>query len=398
MDSKRELEVLAVAYVIDKHGAARTFKQMAFELGLSQVQFGRLRKEALASGYLVDRPRMDANAIPEHRLAALDAEFASRSCLHDLDAHRGRFPGLQSIHVFHSGGSGTDNRELRQRLEYFSESAATLIFKLLSRSTVAGVSWGNTLAHLIAGIEHHTKEHGDRAPDCVIAPMAGEAFGAYPSEQSSSDLSRRLAQAVQARKKPLSLAGVGAIIPQQFNGAKLQTIRDFIEQADSFRSIFGSFRRPSQVPSKGKKSPRLVDSLDMFLTSCSVDGQPWRSSNDFLLHSTGIDRDLLTGVAYSDIGGVLIRRAQESRELDAKFRTLEALWTGIQRSDLERLVKKAESAQSKAPGVVLATIGANKARTVHRLLQEGLVSVLIIDQTLGNALLDEIKRTHKTSR
>lgn len=346
--------------------------------GLSQSQVSRLLKRAEANGWLERSYRFtgEAKLSPEQmeELRLIGEPRQLLDALQDVTSATG--VRVRSVIVVDSGGRGTTPRALRTRLTRFGGAAATRIDEFLVRSDVFAVTWGNTLSHVVDGLERAaTLRAKGRAIRFV--PVCGEPLERESNEDTSSFLARRLHKIVRglAAPPPPSLTGVPALIPRKFVGAKSKVIREFVEQAASYKEIFGT-REP------------LIAQVDSLLTSAGPSGRAMGFIHKELLAAGSTRGRLLTTARLSalvagDLGGVLIPRRSltDRREVDA----LNAMWTGARLEHFERIARQAD--RRRRPGMILVALGgADRAEIVAEAVRWGLVNELIIDRQLADAL------------
>jgi DNA-binding transcriptional regulator LsrR (DeoR family) len=184
------------------------------------------------------------------------------------------------------------------------------------------------------------------------------------------------------------------MIPLQFAG-HVSTIRGFLGWINGYRAIFGEppergarkAGRPASPPTA--QSP-LVERLDMVLTGAGV---PSRHSRSVWLQERLVSegfRDLaeLASLVIGDIGGCYLPRHDLDAKARQRVRGINARWTGIQVDHLRRCAERAARARSgKGPrGVVIVALGKEKAEVVAECVRLGIVTRLIIDHELAQAL------------
>ena len=90
-----------------------------------------------------------------------------------------------------------------------------------------------------------------------------------------------------------------------------------------------------------------------------------------------------------DMGGVLLPHPNLSRLERRKARDIDARWTGLRLEHLEACARRARAtadAPNGPPGVVLMSIGEQRAPAVFEAVRRGLTNHLVIDSRLEYAL------------
>jgi DNA-binding transcriptional regulator LsrR (DeoR family) len=177
---------------------------------------------------------------------------------------------------------------------------------------------------------------------------------------------------------PPPLTSVAALIPRRYSGADLRGIRRFVEDAASYREVFG-------------RNAPLIDRVDSLLTACGPSNRPMGFIYDELLKAGSTPRKKLTAsglqkLVVGDLGGILFPRP----DLDARGREevarLNAMWTGAKLRHVERIAR--DAARSTRPGVIVVAMGAeDRAAILAEVIRYGLVNELIIDRSLSEALV-----------
>jgi DNA-binding transcriptional regulator LsrR (DeoR family) len=364
------------AYLLCERGL--TQQQIAGFLKISQSMVSRLLARAEDAGWLERKYRFIQTGLSDARLSEL-RRIAEPRGLVELVAGLTSDNGVRvrAPHVVESGSGGTTPRAVERRLKIFGRAAASVLMELLPRSKVLGVTWGSTISHVVDNLPS-----GPALPAIGHAirfvPVSGEPLDQASNRDTSSHLVERLHRQLRpGDPPPPSLTGVPALIPRRFRGADERAIRRFVAHASSYREVFG------------QRSP-LINKLDSLLTSVGVAERPMGFIFDELLEAGStpgrrLTKEALARLVAGDIGGVLIPR----RDLNAAGRrevsALSAMWTGMQRAHLERVAKHA--ARRNHPGVIVVSMGADRAGVIAEALRCGLVNELIIDRDLADALV-----------
>jgi DNA-binding transcriptional regulator LsrR (DeoR family) len=294
---------------------------------------------------------------------------------------------LKGLRIFSSGQVEDTRESWEARLGHFACPASMRVLELLHMAENVGIAWGHTMAALVAVLERHFRNARRRAEYSRLrfSPTCGEPLGAEcPPERSSSALAAQLSAIWDCGSKPLSLAGVPAVIPAVFTGEKRQGVREYITLCRDYRRIFGPATEAGAIP--------LVDQIDTLITSVGSFSQNWQMYQDQLIQYGGIPIEQLREFALGDISGALIPRSGLSASQQEVLRCIAALWTGIKLEHCQRIAR--DAAKHQAPGVIVVAIGSNKAGVILELIQQGLVNELIIDHDLAG----ELKRLLKGGR
>jgi hypothetical protein len=213
--------------------------------------------------------------------------------------------------------------------------------------------------------------------------VCGEPLERASERDTSSHLAERLHETVKsAAPLPPSLTGVPALISRRFRGRELHAIQRFVEQAGSYREVFGT------------ASP-LIDRVDSLLTAVGPSDHPMGFIHDELLRAGSTPSKKLTSAALQrlvvgDVGGILIPRPDLDAAGQREVKALNAMWTGEKLHHLERIALAA--ARSTRPGVIVASVGeSDRAAIIAEIVRYGLVNELIIDRRLAEALVSSLR-------
>jgi hypothetical protein len=335
--------------------------------GLSQSRVSRLLKLAESQHWLdvryrfLGEDRLSAETLDEFRTLVEPQELLE--VLRRIKAPTG--VQVREVRVVDTGGLGESHRAIELRLGRLGRGAAVRVGALLQRSSVFAVTWGNTVSCIVDALEAAPPQ---LAHDVTFVPVCAEPYLRSSNKETSSHLVRRLHRLLQPNATaPLSITGVPALIPRKFTGEHESGIRKFINDAASYREIFGG------------PSP-LIDRVDTLITSVGPADRPMGFIHDELLTAASLpDNEFtearLTSLVAGDIGGVLIPRpglGAEKAEVDA----LNQMWTGLQRKHLERIAK--DAVRENRPGVIVVSL--DRPEIVAEVIRQGLVNELIIDR------------------
>jgi DNA-binding transcriptional regulator LsrR (DeoR family) len=240
------------------------------------------------------------------------------------------------------------------------------------------LTWGKTL---FSAIENSKPQHWRATAGHAIrfVPVCGEPHQFTSNEETSSHLAARLHELVKSTAPPPpSLSGVPALIARRYHGADLRGIRRFVEDAASYREVFG-------------ETNPLIAQVDSLLTAVGPAEHPMGFSFEELLTAGSTPERKLTGarlkkLVVGDIGGVLIPRPGLDAPARREVEQLQKMWTGVQLHHLERIARAA--AKGSRPGVIIAAIGGDdRAEIIAEVIRYGLVNELVIDRPLSEALV-----------
>jgi len=100
--------------------------------------------------------------------------------------------------------------------------------------------------------------------------------------------------------------------------------------------------------------------------------------------TAGFNRADLKQLVLGDISGVLIPKAGLKTSGKREIARIEKRWTGLKQDHLKRCAIRAKERQS--PGVIVASLGRNKAEIVSACISRGFINHLLIDQDLADEL------------
>jgi DNA-binding transcriptional regulator LsrR (DeoR family) len=374
---RKDLEAQQAAYLCAKHGMTQA--EIGRLLGgLSQSRVSRLLQRAEECGWLRRSYEFIPDGISPARLEQLKRFVEPSSLIERLASIESRTGvRVRGVHVVDNGLGGTSSRAWEARLSRFGRSAGETLAEMISRSDVFAVTWGKTVSSLV---DNSKAELWRRTASRAIrfVPVCGEPHGRGSDRDTSSQLAARLHALVRSTAPaPPSLTGVPALIARKYHGASLRVIRRFVDDAASYRDVFG-------------KTNPMIEHVDSLLTAVGAADHPMGFIFDELLTAGSTSTSKLTEarlkkLVVGDLGGVLIPRpglrAREQREVER----LNEMWTGAKLHHFERIAQAA--ARSTRPGVIIAAIGGeDRAEIIAAVIRYGLVNELIIDRTLSDAL------------
>jgi DNA-binding transcriptional regulator LsrR (DeoR family) len=376
---RKDFNAQRAAFLCGEHGLSQG--EIGRMLDLSQSAVSRLLKYAEHRKWLERRYRFIPDGLPADRLQYLRRLVEPNQLIDRLTAVESETGvRVRDVHVVDTGSSGESQKAIAARQTRFGRAAARTVADLMLRSDVFAVTWGRTISHIVEAIR-----------EIVPVPATGRAIRFVPvcceptHEKSNPDTSSHLAEQLHmllrasVPGRPPSLSGVPALIPRRFRGSDARGIRKFVEQAASYREMFGD-RGP------------LIRQVDALLTSVGPAKRPMGFVNEELRSAGSVPgrpltKEQLERLVVGDVGGVLLPRRDLDRADRREVDQLNAMWTGITREHLERIA--AQAARTRRPGVIVASFGgAGRAETIAEAVRCGLVNELIIDRQLAEALTE----------
>jgi DNA-binding transcriptional regulator LsrR (DeoR family) len=359
-------EVLA-AYLFAEEGMTQA--GIAAELGVSPAVVSRILSRVEGKYY-----ERKTSFLPNGIKDGLGAEIETRLLAVEISRE------LNRVAQFATRKPGPKVRVLRlgpnqpgeAQLSSFAKMAAPFVLQLISRTSRCGVTWGRMLANLVTAAKSIGFRGGSSAE---IIPLAGEPLGFAPTSSSSSIIADELQRLLRGDDRHArTLTMLPALIPRDFTPAERRIIGKLIARLRDYQEIFiggGSGVRP------------LVDGLDGLITSVGADPLGFREGS---LLANPEERPFFIG----DIGGVLLPKrpagGKQAAQLRAVAGDLRDRWTGLR---IEHVRRCADRATSGAPGVIVLSFGRERAPVIFECVKLGLVSYLIIDGELEQALLKE---------
>jgi DNA-binding transcriptional regulator LsrR (DeoR family) len=293
---------------------------------------------------------------------------------------------FQKTRVISGRHRGDSPSMLGRRLWHFAPGAGRELLEWLEHSNLVGVAWGGTLSAVIERMEERAPRPAESRAQVI--PTSGEPLGSNAGEDSSSRLAARLALALNGVPgDPLSLAGMPALIPREFQNERdeIGVIRRLLDHAPAYQKIFGS----SRAARAG--TPPLIDRLDALVTSVG-----WSRSDlaETELREIGKLTNKQRALMLGDIGGALVPQPKLTASERLEFEQISALSTGLKLTHCERLAGVARESAARhhrhpTAGVIVIAIGKNKARLIHEVIRLGLVNRLICDDELARSLAAE---------
>jgi DNA-binding transcriptional regulator LsrR (DeoR family) len=380
-----EIEFLAAAFL---YGEQQTQESIGRSLGLSQPVISRLLKSAVKDGYIETRTRFIRDKVSEEdmeRILARVRPVRLQEILSKINVKDSNQPG-PVVHVYPSHSRNTTDAAWRYRTDEFARACAKDVLEVLESASGIGVSWGETVAAVIAAMKNAAPDGGVmKRHTRTTIPLIGEPLGLNITQHSSSVLAARLEEVLNPEVEPgqghtLSLAPVPALIPADMTETEIQAIRKLIGRITAYREIFGTDRQNS---TSEQKNVPLIRKIDAVLTSTSTHERPLGFDDDNLIRAAGVPREKLNDLVIGDLCGAMISRPNLDVEAKAEVKSILRRWTGVTISQLRDCAARARDG---APGILVLAIGARKAPVVYAALRNGLIQHLFMDQDLADRL------------
>lgn len=368
-----DIDEIAAAYLLATEN--RSQAEIAALLGVSPPVVSRIIAR-VRGRYFTEELRFLEEDLAPDTLEAVRRRIARTELAERLDAVARAGVGQPGpvLRVFPSGEAQAGESALAA----FAGQAAPYIRTLVLRSRWCGVTWGRMLKNVVDAIG---SLRGPAPPNKIeVIPLAGEPLGNELTTSSSSTLASVLGRMLNGELyHARSLTMVPALVPHDFTTAEHRAVRKLVERLPDYDAIFGNV-------AARRKTPMLAEQIDCILTS--VGHTPLGFSLGSLLDKS--EQQLFVG----DIGGVLIPRAALARGQRKKTKDIEARWTGLRFEQLEACAARSRARAKELngpPGVVLISVGAERAPVVVEAVRRGLANHLVIDSRLEYALAALVK-------
>jgi DNA-binding transcriptional regulator LsrR (DeoR family) len=370
------LESQAAAYL---YSQGNDQAKIGAALGVSQGEVSRLLAVARREGWLQTRC-----VLPEGAVGAVEQlVFTGRNELRDKlrrEADRHGVAPVRDIRVLHSGGEASDAAGWDARLHRFGRLAAARMQELVPRMGLVGVAWGKTIARVVDGLRQLNPNAPALPHPLRFIPLTGEPLTYPDPETSSSTLAHRLGEIFTPGLHAFqSLAAVPAFIPAKFSRKNQATIREFIAEIAGYRLIF------ERADPDGRTQEPLVDRLDAIVTGVGTvsPGVSGRLLDDRLV-AERVTKEQLQERVLGDIGGIFLPRTDR----DTVVRGINERWTGVRLEHVLRCAQAAARDPSRA-GVIVLAMGGSKVQITLACVRAGLITELILDHDLAQALLSQ---------
>jgi len=278
--------------------------------------------------------------------------------------------------------------------EQFLRGAACHIGHAVRHSQLLGVMWGRTVYKLVRSLQAmgDTLDRDSlRRIECI--PLCGDPtflMNQQRLEFSASWLASALEEALTGRAPETfpCLAGVPAYLSRDMRAPAAEAglpPRSPHERIPGFQAIFG-------------RSKRLIDRVDTIITGAGI----VVSGVETKEHSTGdlieervqqegdITKERLEKLIWGDIGGWLLEKPGLKSDERKLVDDLNRGWTGATLQHLGRVAAAAQPG-GKA-GVILVARAPAKARLVVEAITRGLANIVLVDESLGDAIKELVPR------
>ncbi len=275
---------------------------------------------------------------------------------------------LKHLRVVYSGCQAKPkDHEWPAILDRFGHNAAWLIHEFLEDSKRVAVCWGSTVANIVNGLHSLRIGRDPNRKRIAVTPTAGQPLGQKfrDSGTDSTTLARRVSAYFNgpSDNQVPSLDNVPPVIPRKF--ADAASVREFVHDIDSHGKIFGDGPHDKNA---------LLTKVDTIIASCGS-FHNWKTFvAEWINGDDGVD---VTRIALGDIGGALILNPDLPPH---EFEAAAKLWTGV-------TVEHFKLVAAREPGVILCAVHRSKARIVLELVRRGLVTVLVVDNDLADAIV-----------
>ncbi|MGB7758701.1 MAG: hypothetical protein WBL61_02675 [Bryobacteraceae bacterium] len=369
-----ELDMVTAAYLA---GEGRKQTAIAETLGTNQAAVSRLLVHA-RKRYLREEVRfLQEKVSPEMMQKVM--QRVSRNALSEKLDHLAALAGRRGpvLRVFSCDKTRAESRP--ERMAELGRQAAPYIRDLILRSKVCGVTWGGMLSAVVSALKDLSKAPPWKEGPIEIIPLAGEPLGDDPTTYSSSSLAHELGAAVNGPGYyARSLAMVPAFIPSGFEKKAISGVNQLIGLVEAYAQIFGE-------PRGGQRAAGvMVNNLDMVLTSVGPAERLLGFGRGRLFATGKIKLEDLQNLVIGDMGGICFERPGLTKGQRRELQSVVARWTGWSRGDLDGCVDRANEGDrfQGPPGIVVISIGSDRAKFLLEAVALGCVNHLLIDDEL----------------
>lgn len=384
-----ELDKLTAAFL-----AAEGVKQTAIAgiLGISQAAVSRLLAQARETHLRQELRFLEDKVSPEvmEQIRRRVSRRPRSEALHRISMHFAHVRG-PSLRVF---PCTAPPGEMQQRMTELSRLAARTVRDLILRCRCFGVTWGGMVSRLAAAM----RELSLPAPwveDLIeVIPLSGEPLGDSPTTYSSSSIAHLLGQVLNGETyNARSLAMVPAFVPDRFEPEEIAGVWRLIGLVKSHAEIFGPHgNRPA-----GQSA--LAGRVDMILTSVGPAERPLGFGKGTLFATGKVTIEDLRQLVLGDMGGVCFPKPRLTAKQTARLEAVAGRWTGLTKEHLVPCAQRAFAQRSPfvgPPGVVVISVGRERARFLLESIKLGLINHLIVDDELQDELDQTVKRDYPT--
>ena len=390
-DRHTELDMLTAAFL-----AAEGVKQIAIAdtLAISQAAVSRLLAQARQTHLRQELRFLEDKVSPDvmEQIRRRVSRRPRSEALNRISLHFARVRG-PSLRVFPCTAPPGD---MPQRMTELSRLAARTIRELILRCRCFGVTWGGMVSRVAAAM----KELALPAPwvedPIEVIPLSGEPLGDSPTTYSSSSIAHLLGQVLNGESyNARSLAMVPAFVPDRFEPEEIAGVWRLIGLVKSHAEIFGPHRDGAHPKGQGaaEQGP-IAGRVDMILTSVGPAERPLGFGKGTLFATGKVTIEDLRQLVLGDMGGVCFPKPTLTAKQAARLEAVAGRWTGLTKEHLVPCAQRAFAQHSSSkgpPGVVVISVGRERAPFLLEAIKLGLINHLIIDDELQ----DELERIVK---
>ena len=335
-------------------------KEIALILDVTPVTSHRLIMQAKEEGILKElTPEL---CLDEQRRREIEQTLFGRDVLYKKLANSSN-QTLKGLEIFETIDT------VSPLLSLASAASSLIVDDILSGVKFVAVTWGNTIREIVRSIENVTRKR-TWPPSSVnqleFVQVCGDPQGAIsePSLRCSTLVSNLNTAFKDSPNSPYTFS-ISASIPRRFSSSEVKIIRDFIQEVGGYSNVFSLDQN---------STPRLNVKIDRLLTSCSS-GQ--RGDDRWLSECAkvaGIAEEKLEALTIGNIGGYWLPRQDLTKMDHSLLEDINARWNGIVLDDIKKIAQDG--------GVILVAAEEYKASIVLHLIQNGLVSRLLISTQL----------------
>jgi Putative sugar-binding domain len=289
----------------------------------------------------------------------------------------------------------------------FDEFCALQILMLMREASTIGVMWGRMVKVALDALTE-TQLFLNLPDRLRCLPVSGEPtfmlnvqtqFISSPAEYSATVLAMKLAETISKLAgnpgKPQflmpSLLGVPCYVGME-DLANLNNRKWQEAEAERDIALKKTHRYPGWQTIFGEGG--LAGEIDMLITGIGhVSGAVGSQFGMFIQERAaqeGLSPSYLQSICHGDLAGTLLIKKGLNKRDQQIAEALNQGWTGLKQSDLKRI-------SLKSPGVVLICEGNNKADAVEQAIRSKLVTTLICDRPLRDALMKRLPSSASTT-
>ncbi|WP_299727167.1 hypothetical protein [uncultured Tateyamaria sp.] len=380
---------LIVAKLSAKYGSQLNQVELAKRLETSQPSISRALTTAKTQNILVETFRF--NGVMSAAADAVVARFER-----DVPALLTRLQALEmdqtdvalhEIEVIDPEILAPDAGR-KMQLDHFATGVGSILTQWLSGADRVGVTWGGGVYHGLAKVDYSALAG---APP-VFAPSCGNirtgrgqftstAIAGNANEWAGNDHAELGANAL----------GVNAFVPIEYSfdpAERTKFAEIMLESSTAYQRLLGGYLDRPESHAAGQ--------YGTLITGCGMDGQCYGSnSHDFqkIITPRGPDmeqqqaeslRKIETWFVGEFAGNLLLADVELTDAEREEAAQIQSLWTGLRVNDIREIAKRANGRNRK--GVIAIGTGDDRARTLLQAIRLGLVSKIVLDRALFDAL------------